>query len=80
MTWDKEALKREIESLPDTSIINWSDIARRYSIANKRGRLANKGGQTVKGWLVSNGVDLQRFQVRKNDDDDILQVRPKYRR
>ena len=80
MTWDKEALKTEIESLPDTSIINWSDIARRYNITNKRGRLANNGGQIVKGWVVSNGVDLQRFQKRKNDDDDVLHVRRKKRR
>jgi len=37
--WNKDALKKEIEGKKDGEKINWSEIARRYNVTNKRGRL-----------------------------------------
>lgn len=44
MTWDKEALKKEVESKKDGEKINWSELARRYHVTNKRGEIARNGG------------------------------------
>ena len=69
MTWDKRALKKEIENLPDDAIINWSDIARKYEIKNKKGQISKNGGQTAQDFLISKGVNLHRFRKRKSSID-----------
>ena len=61
MTWDKEALKKEVESKKDGEKINWSEVARRYHVTNKRGEMARNGGQIVQEWLVNQGVNIHRF-------------------
>ena len=47
MTWDKETLKNEVESKKDGEKINWSELARRYHVTNKRGEIARNSGQIV---------------------------------
>ena len=62
MLWDKEALKKEIQSKQDGEKINWSEIACQYKVTNKRGEIAKNGGQIVQEWLVNEGVNIQRFK------------------
>ena len=64
MTWDKEALKKEVESKKDGEKINWSEVARRYHVTNKRGEIARNGGQIVQEWLVNQGVNIHRFNLQ----------------
>lgn len=63
MTWDKDGLKSEIEGYEDDRKINWSEIARRYNITNKKGQISKNGGQIAQEWLISQGVNLHRFQT-----------------
>jgi len=35
MTWNKNALKLEVEGYADETKVNWSELARRCQIANK---------------------------------------------
>ena len=62
MTWDKEALKREFENLPEDTVVNWSDIARRYKITDQSGKT---GGQIAKEWLIRQGIDTDKFATQK---------------
>ena len=67
VTWDKEGMKREFESYPVGTVVNWSDIARKYRITDSKGRIASNGGQTAKEWLASQGIDVDKFsKSRKN--------------
>ncbi|KAL9977472.1 hypothetical protein ACROYT_G014878 [Oculina patagonica] len=61
MTWDKDGLKNEMEGYGDETKVNWSEIARRYQIKNKKGQIAKNGGQIAQEWLISQGVNLHRF-------------------
>jgi hypothetical protein len=61
VTWDKERMK-EVESYPDDTKVNWSDMARRYSIRNTKGEIAKNGGQVAQEWLKSVGVNVSRFK------------------
>ena len=61
MTWDKEALKKEVESKKDGEKINWSELARRYHVTNKKGEITRNGGQIVQEWLVNQQVNIHRF-------------------
>ena len=61
MTWDKQQLKEEVEGYNDGHIVNWSNLAAKYNVCDKSGQLAKNGGQIVKSWLVSEGVDVSRY-------------------
>ena len=65
MTWDKEALKREFENLPEDTVVNWSDIARRYNINDLSGKTAKNGGQIAKEWLIRQDIDTDKFATQK---------------
>ena len=65
MAWDKEALKKEVESKKDGEKINWSEVARRYHVTNKRGEIARNGGEIVQEWLVNQGVNIHRFNPKE---------------
>ena len=62
MTWDKNGLINEVEGYADDTKINWSEIARRYSITNKKGQVSRNGGQIAQEWLISQDVNLHRFK------------------
>lgn len=42
--------------------VNWSELAGRYKIKNKKGEIAKNGGQIAQEWLISQGVNLHRFK------------------
>ena len=79
MTWDKEALKAEVEAFEDGSEISWREIAKKYNICNKSGQLAANGGQIAKDWLISEGVNVDRF-TPKQERIECSTVRRKRRR
>ena len=62
MDWDNEAVKAEVQSYPDGTQVNWSDLARRHVIKNTTGELAKNGGQIAQEWLKYVGVDTNRFK------------------
>ena len=61
VTWDKEGMKRESESYPAGTVVNWFDIARKYKITDSNRKIASNGGQTAKEWLASQGIDVDKF-------------------
>jgi len=65
MTWDKETLKKEVESKKDGEKINWSELACRYHVTNKRREIAKNGGQIVQEWLLNQGVNIHRFNPQR---------------
>jgi len=70
MNWDRENLKEEVEGFADDYLINYSELARQYNVCNSAGQLASNGGQIVKEWLISEGVDLSRFKTNRNNDSE----------
>ena len=79
MTWDKDALKLEVESYEDGKFVNWSQLAKEYSVTNTKGEIAENGGQIAKEWLKSVGVVTERFK-RYNTNSDGPRIRRKKRR
>lgn len=71
ITWDKEQLKEEVKGLADGHLINYSELARKYNICNSFGNLAPNGGQIVKEWLKSEGVNLSRFKDKSNIESKV---------
>ena len=69
MSWDKQALKSELEVYENNHLINWRELATKYKVCNKEGHIASNGGQIVKGWLVSEGVDLSRFRTKRENSE-----------
>ena len=65
MAWDKDGLKAEVEGFDDSIQVNWSALARKYNITNKKGELAKNGGQIAQEYLHKEGLNLHRFK-RKN--------------
>ena len=65
--FDKEKLKEEVESYTDdVAALNGSELARRHNVQNTYGEPAKNGGQIIKKWLKSEGVDVAKFK-RKHD-------------
>ena len=54
VTWDKDALLKEIQSYPDGKIVNWSDLARKYNITSN-------GGQIAQDFIINYGENIHRF-------------------
>lgn len=69
MNWDKEGLKMEVESYSDDVQVNWSSLARRFGVKNKKGEYSGNGGQILKQYLTSEGVNVAKFK-RKNDEQE----------
>lgn len=60
LTWDVDAAMSELESFPEDQIINWSAMARKYSIPQKN------GGQILKTVAEKRGIDVSRLDKRDN--------------
>lgn len=60
--WDKKALIEKMEKLPDGHVINYASLAKDFNICNGSGKPASNGGQIVKEYLKSEGMDITRFQ------------------
>ena len=69
MEWDKEAMKAEVMSYGDGTLVNWSELGQRYQIKNTNGDLAKNGGQIAFEWLESEGVNVERFKKRRREND-----------
>lgn len=80
MDWEKEQLKSEVEDLPDGYVINYSELARRYNVCDGSGKIALNGGQIVKEYLTSEGVDLSRFKMCMQKDDKSGVIRRRKRK
>ena len=67
MTWDKQALKSEVEAYENNHLINWRELATKYHVCNKAGQIASTGGKIVNNWLVSEGLGLSRFRTKRQN-------------
>lgn len=70
MNWDKETLKAEVEGYDKHTVVNWSQLAVKYNITNKKGELAKNGGQIAKEWLTSVGIDTSQFKRKFEEVDN----------
>lgn len=64
--WDKEALKEEVDGYAEGTIVNWSELARRYGVTDKTGNTAKNGGQIIQDVLISMGVNVHQFKNPKS--------------
>ena len=62
MTWNKNGLKLEVEGYKDDTKVNWSELARRFEIKNRKREIAETSGQIAQEWLIAQGVNLHRFK------------------
>ena len=67
--WDKQALLEEVNGYTNGTVINWSELARRYEVKNKNGELAKNGGQIVQEYIKSQDVDVSKYKKRGQADD-----------
>ena len=79
MEWDKEGMKDEVNGYADETLVNWSELARRFQIKNKNGELAQNGGQIAMEWLKSEGVNVKRFRKKRRAGND-ANIRRKLRK
>ena len=74
VTWDKGGLLKEVKAYPDGHQVNWSELARRYQMTNKAGKIASNRGQTAQEFVISKGENIHRFasvlKKRKLQDTD----------
>ena len=70
MEWDKEGMKDEVNGYADETLVNWSELARRFQIKNKNGELAQNGGQIAMEWLKSEGVNVKTFRKKRRAGND----------
>ena len=42
--------------------MNWSSLARKYNITNRKGEIAKNGGQIAQDWVISQGENIHRFK------------------
>ena len=66
---DLEQMLAEVESWPDGKV-NWSEKARTYNICTKgQESIPANGGQMLKEFLKSKGVNIARFEHSEDADD-----------
>jgi hypothetical protein len=59
---DKDNLINEVNGYAEGTIINWSELARRYNVTDKRGIPAKNGGQMIQDFLVNQGINVTKFK------------------
>lgn len=60
LTWDVDSAILELQSFPEDETINWSKMARKYSIPQKN------GGQVLKEVAKRRGIDVDKLDNRGN--------------
>ena len=65
MEWNKEGLKAEVLGYENNHNINWSGLAFKCNLCNNEGHIAKNGGQIVKEYLISQEVNVTRFQTKR---------------
>ena len=58
LTWDVDSAILELQSFPEDETINWSQMARKYSIPQKN------GGQVLKEVAKQRGIDVDKLDNR----------------
>ena len=70
MSWNKQALLEKVNGYSSGHSVNWSELAQRYQVKNKKGELAKNKGQMVQAeYLKYHGVDISKFKKRVADSD-----------
>ena len=69
--WDKRSLLEEVEGYDDNEEVSFRDLATKYNVCNKQGKLAANGRQIVKEWLISEGVDVSRFKTKGHSSNAV---------
>ena len=65
-------MKEEVQGHEDSTLINFTELATRYNVLNKSGQLASNRGQIVKQWLISEGVNINRFRTKRKSEDKVI--------
>ena len=52
-TWDKSAFEEEAITWNDETVVNWSEVGKRYDIRDKSGKVAKYCGQIAKDYLLN---------------------------
>ena len=52
-TWDKSILEEEALTWNDETVVNWSEVGKRYDIRDKSGKVAKNRGQIAKDYLLN---------------------------
>ena len=55
-------------------------MAKRHNICNKAGQIAGNGGQIVKEWLISQGVNVTRFEEKQQHTNESPIIRRQKRK
>ena len=69
---NKEVLKQEVEAYEEGTIINWSQLARKFNVTDKNGNLAKNGGQVIQDVLINLGINVHQY---KRPSSDIPRIR-----
>ena len=67
-TWDKCALEEEALKWNDKTILNWSEVGKRYNILDKSGKVAKNCGQIAKDYLLSREKNVFLFTFAGKDE------------
>ena len=62
MDWDKEACLEEVKDYEEGAVVSWRGLATKYKVCDSNGKLASNGGQIVKEYFISRGVDISSFK------------------
>ena len=65
--WKWRECLQYFHELTEGSLVNCSEIARKFGLVNKKGKCLGNGGQLVKQFLVKNGVNLKKFRFIRGD-------------
>ena len=79
--WEAESCLTEVNNYPDGTLINYSELARKYNLKYCDGRIPGNAGECMKKILKSYNVDLIRLAElnRKANTNEIrnLEIRNK---
>lgn len=67
MNFDKEGLVLEATSWTPTTKVNWSVLARKYKILNRKGEIAANGGSIAKAYLLEREKEGMHLQFKDKD-------------
>ena len=56
----------KLNNYNDKVLVNWSKLPRRYEVKNTSCELAKNGGQIIKQYLTKEGINVQKFEIRKS--------------
>ena len=80
--WEVESCLTEVNNYPDGTLINYSELARKYNLKYCDGRIPCNAGECMKQILKSYNVDLIRLAElnRKANANEKIRVRRKKRK